>query len=67
MIARRGLERGGRRMKEIIVTKPDDCPFRHYECACHTCELNDKICNGNNFPPDCPLFENDYLIKRRSE
>lgn len=56
--------------KEIIVTKPDDCPFRHdydleygeYDC----CLPIKSFCNDNiNFPPDCPLFENDYIVKRR--
>lgn len=52
-------------MKELIVTKPDNCPLREEDFA--VCGLDLMIDCRVEFPPDCPLFENDYLIKRRIE
>ena len=57
-------------MKKIIVTKPSECPFRRKNLGGRYCGLTKKDCDElsfTNFPPDCPLFENDYIIKRRSE
>ena len=54
-------------MKEIIVTEPGECPFRYLHIG-HKCNINIGFnCNepDNSFPSDCPLFENDYLIKRK--
>ena len=55
-------------MKEIIVTEPSECPFL-YDGYCAIPDSISKkviICNDdNNFPSDCPLFENDCLIKRK--
>ena len=54
-------------MKAIAVTKPSECPFNESECF--SCVINEHSpCDPfESFPPDCPLFENDYVIKRRSE
>lgn len=57
--------------KEIIVTKPSECPFQCYNPLNWDgvdCNLRANSCNSkaDKFPPDCPLFENDYLIKRRT-
>lgn len=55
-------------MKEVIVTEPLDCSFRYCTDAEDICTIASVGCeNSFSFPPDCPLFENDYLIKRRSE
>jgi hypothetical protein len=55
-------------MKEIIVVEPDDCPFREYHEDGHECNISGIWCGfSDRFPPDCPLFENDYLIRRRIE
>lgn len=57
-------------MKEVVVAKPEECPFRQddhlaydtYQCSLPQCCQCDDY---EKFPLDCPLFENDYLIKRR--
>lgn len=56
-------------MKKIIVTKPSECPLKPSFWLAVKCELLTCLnCFDNNkFPPDCPLFENDYIVKRRSE
>lgn len=56
-------------MKEIIVTKPSECPFHDDEyqaCNLEPALKCDEYENVIKFPPDCPLFENDYIVKRRS-
>jgi len=59
--------------KEIVVAAMESCPCRQtYECGCPTCLINrDILCDTIHpcevFPPDCPLFENEYLIKRRNK
>lgn len=60
-------------MREVVVTTPEECPFRYYVdgagwCICGYVGHIDHnvLCDHDyDFSPDCPLFENDYLIKRR--
>jgi len=59
-------------MKEIVVTEPVECPFRRRGAfMAHYCGLTkddyDNAALDIEFPPGCPLFENDYLIKRRCD
>ena len=50
------------KMKEIIVVKAENCPF--YDTIYH-CNLDPKLEDCAFEDNNCPLFENDYLIKRR--
>lgn len=59
-------------MIEKITTSPENCPFRQEDWSDdfvgNECRLTEKFCHEcDKFPPDCPLFENDYLIKRRND
>jgi len=59
-------------MKEIVVAGPIRCPFRFFDETMWWCNIiNDGVIadcpNDSEFPPGCPLFENDYLIKRRCD
>jgi len=57
-------------MQEIIVTKPKECPFYTEQriCGMHFSFSGVKRLQCFlSLPQDCPLFVNDYLIKRRNE
>ena len=60
---------------EIIVGKPEDCPFRHYApfdgdyadfCSIQFKFLSDNemcLCSDEDFVKECPLLENEYIVK----
>jgi len=55
-------------MKEIVVTSPMDCPFKLICGGCGLGVEGTHHCYDSwDFPSGCPLFENDYLIKRRCD
>ncbi len=58
-------------MREILITKPAECPFNQSNNSCILHFMSNDIPAVSNctqtFPKDCPLFTHDYLIQRRSK